>query len=178
VQPTDAELLELTRRGDEKAFDALIDRYGPLLYRTAVAMVGNNVDAEDVFQETALAVYRGAGSFAERSSVKTWLIRILVRQASKLLANRSRWKQRQLEAVSRKEEYYSDGSKATDLSVDIAGALQCLSTEHRMVIVLREFNGLSYGEIAEMLNVPRGTVESRIYRARQELKVILKDYIG
>jgi len=178
VQPTDAELLELTRRGDEKAFNALIDRYGPLFYRTAAAVVGNNADAEDVFQETALAVYRGAGSFAGRSLVKTWLIRILIRQASKLLANRNREKRRRLEAVSRAKEYYTSGSKAADISVDIAGALQCLSTEHRMVIVLRELNGLSYGEIAEILNMPKGTVESRIYRARQELKVMLKDYIG
>jgi RNA polymerase sigma-70 factor, ECF subfamily len=177
VQPTDAELLELTRRGDDKAFDALIERYGPLFYRTAAAMVGNKADAEDVFQETALAVYRGAGSFAGRSSVKTWLIRILIRQASKLLAKRNREKGLRLEAGSRAEEYYSGGPKASDISADIAGALQCLSTEHRMVIVLRELNGLSYGEIAEMLNVPQGTVESRIYRARQELKVMLKDYI-
>ncbi|MEW6202233.1 MAG: sigma-70 family RNA polymerase sigma factor [bacterium] len=178
MQPTDAELLKLTRRGDEQAFDALISRYRLLLYRTAAAMVGNSADAEDVFQETAIAVYRGAAGFGWRSSVKTWLIRILIRQASRLLAKRGQEKKRRLEAGGRSEEYYPNEAKAADIGADIAWALQGLSTEYRTVIVLRELNGLSYGEIAEMLNVPKGTVESRIYRARQELKVMLKDYIG
>src|SRR5579862_6483756 len=82
-EPTDAELLRQAQSGDDAAFDALARRYAPLLRNLALFLTGQEADAEDVVQETLLGAYEGLARFEARASVKTWLTRILYRQAAR-----------------------------------------------------------------------------------------------
>ena len=174
---SDAELLEQARRGNERSFHELVDRYGDELFRLARALLGHTADAEDTLQETFLGAFQSMRRFEGRSSVRTWLTRILVRQA----ALRRRKRNRAVAFPDGSSERVrtasaGDPTDAMDLKVDFEAALQRLSLEHREVIMLRQVQGLSYQEIAGVLNVPRGTVESRLHRARGALRILLDDY--
>jgi RNA polymerase sigma-70 factor (ECF subfamily) len=172
----DVELLHRVAKGDAKAFHQLVDRHSDRLYRLAFSLVGNAADAEDVLQEALAGVYRGAGKFEGRSSVQSWLTKIVVTQAAKFWRTRKGKRDRSLEEdVEHPPD--SGGSASVDAKLDLQSCLQQLSQEHRQVLVLREIDGMGYEEIAQVLNVPRGTVESRLFRARAELKKKLKDYL-
>jgi RNA polymerase sigma-70 factor, ECF subfamily len=167
----EADDIELLHRSadDPRAFHALVDRHAQRLYRLAVYLVGNASDAEDVLQETFIGAFRGLGSFEGRSSVKTWLTRILVTQAA-------RWR-RGRRGARPMDESIAAAVASPDAGLDVKEAMRRLSPEHRQVLVLREFDGMSYEEMAEVLGVPRGTVESRLHRARSELREKLKAYL-
>ena len=182
-QRTDVELVRLARRGDAGAFHDLIDRHAGWLFRVAVSMVGSREDAEDLMQEVFLAASRGIAKFEERSSVKTWLRSILLNHVSKLYRSRRVRRHWSLDD-ERGEMVRSDleagaatPAAAIESKVDVQSMLQALSEEHREVIVLREIDGLSYEEMAKLLGVPRGTVESRLHRARQQLKEKFAGYL-
>jgi RNA polymerase sigma-70 factor, ECF subfamily len=166
----DLRLLKRSGAGDAKAFHQLLDRHADRLFRLAYSLVGNAADAEDVVQETLAGAYRGIRGFEGRSSVGTWLTRILVTQAAKLRRDRKRTEPMdQAMAVE-------GGGLAAERRMDLQAALEKLSPEHRQVLVLREYERMSYEEIAEVLGVPRGTVESRLHRARAELREKLRAY--
>ena len=169
----DAELFRKAANGDGRAFHQLVDLHTQRLYRLAVSLVGNTVDAEDVLQEAFIGAFQGLKAFEHRSTVKTWLTRILVTQAAKWRRDNKRRTAEPIES----QELDIIADKSNEIRIDLQGALQRLSLEHREVLVLREFDGLSYGEMAEMLNVPRGTIESRLHRARNELREQLKAYL-
>ncbi len=186
----DQQLLDRAVAGDGKAFHAVVDRHLDRLFRLASSMLGNASDAEDVLQEALAGAYRGIGKFERRASVGTWLTRILVTQVARW--RRDKYRRRDttpLTAMSLggseadNDESggsfaVSDGGEAgTDAKLDVQTALARLSPMHREVIVLREFEKLSYEEIADMLGVPQGTVESRLHRARAELKQLLSSYL-
>jgi RNA polymerase sigma-70 factor (ECF subfamily) len=150
---SDWQLVRRARGGDLAAFHELVDRHAATLLGLATMLVGNAADAEDVVQETFAGAFRGLGGFRGDSAVKTWLTRILLRQAAGAATERA------------------------DTRMDLAAALADMSQEHRQVLVLRELQGLSYDEISRILNVPRGTVESRLFRARKAMQDRLKDYL-
>jgi RNA polymerase sigma-70 factor (ECF subfamily) len=164
----DLDLLRRSANGSTVAFHALVDRHADRLFRLAVSLLGNAADAEDVLQETFAGAYRSARRFEGRSSVKTWLTRILVTQVNVL-----RRSKRQVGPI---DEHVPARVGSADTKIDLQAALQQLSEEHREVLLLREFEKLSYEEMAQVLDVPRGTVESRLHRARNELKEKLKSY--
>jgi len=176
----DTEVIRLARDGDEAACHALVDRFAPELYRLAYFLVGNAADAEDVLQETFSGAFRHLGRFAELSSVRTWLCAILVRQAARCRRRRKR-QMISLEegtgGASHGAVLVRDETSSADLRMDLEAALDTLPEDHREVIVLRELIGLSYEEIAQTLDLPRGTVESRLFRARRTLRERLKDYM-
>ena len=173
----DAELLKQIGRGDQAAFRALLDRHARYLFGVAHALVGNAADAEDLVQETFAAVL--GATFRGESSVRTWLVRILTNQAGML--RRRPWKRAGhvgLDETPSPASPPSQGSEAgTDAKLDLSTMLSALSLEHRQVLVLREMEGLSYEEIAKALHLPRGTVESRLFRAREELRKKFKGYL-
>jgi RNA polymerase sigma-70 factor (ECF subfamily) len=158
-------------RGDEAAFHELVDRYANEMYRLSLSLVGNTADAEDVVQETFSGAFQALPDFDGRSSVRTWLSRILVKQAAKWRRRRKVRRTVVLDAAT------PGPSPEQGLRMDVLGTLEMLSPEHREIIALREFQGMSYEEIAQVLGVPRGTVESRLFRARQELRDRLKAYL-
>jgi RNA polymerase sigma-70 factor (ECF subfamily) len=174
------ELVPRLRRGDADAFRLLVDRYGDDLFRLACSSLGGEADAYDLVQETLVGAFRGIARFDGRSSLRTWLLRILFNQASKARRSRRLRQAVPLHAVdgSAGARSGADADRtlvqappqpAVDAKIDVMEMLQTLSAEHRQVLVLREIQRLSYGEIAEALGVPVGTVESRLYRARQDL---------
>lgn len=171
---TDHQLIEQASRGNHEAFHALVDRYAPRLFRAAIMMTGNENDAQDLLQETLLAVYEGLPRFEGRSSVNTWMTGIMMRQASRARRRDVRHRSMvSLESPAVAEpaaDSRSSDITRSDARMDLFALMQHLSAEHRDVLVLREIQALSYDEIAQMLDVPRGTVESRLSRARHALK--------
>jgi RNA polymerase sigma-70 factor (ECF subfamily) len=171
----DLELLRRSANGSGPAFHDLVDRHADRLFRLAMSLTGQVADAEDVLQETFAGAFKSARTFKGESSVGTWLTRILVRQVA--LWRRSRANKRTTLLESHAGVPSSAGHETgIDARVDLQAALKQLSDEHREVLVLREFEQLSYEEIASVLEIPRGTVESRIHRARGELRDKLKAY--
>jgi len=175
----DVGLLQKAAAGDGRAFHALLDRHMDRLYRLAVTFVGNAADAEDLLQETFAGAYKGLDGFEGRASVGTWLTRILVMQTARFRRDRKRKQMGSIEASEFDAPSVGHGSGVggVDVRIDIQAALLQLSPAHREVLVLREFEQMSYEEIAEVLGVPQGTVESRLYRARAELREKLSAYL-
>jgi RNA polymerase sigma-70 factor (ECF subfamily) len=174
----DAKLLKQAAAGDGQAFHALLDRHMDRLYRLAVSLLGNPADAEDVLQEAFAGAYRGLARFEGRASVGTWLTRILVMQVARFRRDRHRRPMGQLDDEAESaESRHASGTAAVDARIDLQAALLQLSPMHREVLVLREFEQMSYEEIADVLGVPQGTVESRLHRARAELKQKLSAYL-
>ena len=178
-QTTDLELVTRACKGDPSAFHELLDRHAGYLFGVAASLLGNAADAEDVVQETLLSAYRGLQAFEGRASVKTWLTSILIRQTAMRRRQTGRWKMAPLppDDVAERAPSVSSPAQAADARLDVAAAIQGLSPDHRDVIVLREFSGFSYDQIAQTLGVPRGTVESRLFRARRELQERLQEYL-
>ena len=178
-QNPEARDIQLVRRacdGDSRAFHDLLDRHAQRLYRLAVSLVDNTADAEDVVQETFIGAYRGLRSFEGRASVKTWLTRILFTQAALMRRNRRRRSDLSIDDSALDEPTLA-APVNPDAGIDVQAALRRLSPEYREILMLREFERMSYEEIAEVLDVPRGTVESRLHRARGELREKLKSYL-
>ena len=175
----DTELLNQIGRGDAAAFRALLDRHARYLFGVAHALTGNAADAEDLVQETLVGAL--GGRFRGESSVRTWLVRILTNQAGML--RRRPWKRAGHVGLDETPSPAAPGTAAgsgpggADAKLDLSTMLAALTLEHRQVLVLREIEGLSYEEIAEALHVPRGTVESRLFRAREDLRKKFKGYL-
>ncbi|MBI4578565.1 MAG: sigma-70 family RNA polymerase sigma factor [Planctomycetes bacterium] len=176
----DIELARLIARGDAAAFRVLVDREARYLYGIAHALAGNAAEAEDLVQETFVAVL--AGRFRGESSLRTWLVQILVRRAGML--RRSAWRRRVRTSLDGGQTDHPATEVATpsqtlgtEARLDLATMLECLSPEHRAVIVLREVEGLTYEEMAEALGVPRGTIESRLHRAREAMRKRFRGYL-
>lgn len=190
MELSDLEILRSATK-DHAAFHVLIDRHARRLLRLAMSLSGNLSDAEDICQETFTAAFRGLEKFDGRASVKTWLTSILLRRAAKIWKKRRRT--RRTVSIHREEDSNNGrgadlgGEFASELTVasataisdqrmDLLEAIRTLPAAFRDTILLREIEGLSYQEIADVLGVPRGTVESRIYRARAELRQKLTGY--
>jgi RNA polymerase sigma-70 factor (ECF subfamily) len=178
VLETDEQLVRKAAWGDAAAFRTLTERHAAYLLRVATSLVGAAADAEDVVQHTLVGAFKGLASFRGGSSVKTWLTGITVRQAARW--RRDRWKDRAvpLDPVGGGSRVPQTPDNATtaavDARLDAHAVLDKLPADYRQVIVLRELEGMTYDQIAQTLGVPRGTVESRLHRARAELRQILK----
>lgn len=169
---SDSDLIRKAVHGDESAFREIVDRYANELYKLARVLSGSVTDAEDIVQETFSGAFKGLRRFESRSSLKTWLHRILVRQAAR---HKRLWKRERYISADRIEESPAPLRDA-DAKLDLDTMLESLSREHREALALRELEGFSYKEMAEILNVPIGTVESRLYRARSEVRKQFPDY--
>ena len=177
---SDLDLVRDAADGNDGAFHALIDRHAGAMFRVALSLSKNRTDAEDLMQEATIGAYRGLKNFAGRSSVKTWLLQIMTRQAAKAW-HKSRHHRSAMSLHSPATEGSADrqddanlatrsSSPAVEKKLDVMATLEKMTPAHREIIVLREIRGLSYEEIAEVLSVPRGTVESRLSRARAEFR--------
>jgi RNA polymerase sigma-70 factor (ECF subfamily) len=180
LEPADADLLRLAARGDDQAFHMLVERHGAALYRAALSFTRNQTDAEDLVQDTLVAAFRGAKGYAGRASVRTWMLQILSHEAHRAW-RRGRHRRATLSleggavpsGSSSERAMIHDaalstpsGSARVDHRMDVADILDDLTPPHREILVMREIWDMSYDEIAATLNVPRGTVESRLSRAR------------
>jgi RNA polymerase sigma-70 factor, ECF subfamily len=177
----DVELVERHRCGDARAFNEVYTRFEEMVYNLAFRLSGNYEEAADLTQEIFLRIYRHLGSFGGRSSLKTWIFRIAVNHCRDRL---SRWRpltQPLGDDPGEGEVAYADPSRgpeelavAADEGRRVAAGLAKLPPVFREAVVLRDIEGLSYEEIAEVLGVRIGTVRSRIARGRDQLRVLLE----
>lgn len=178
----EAELIERATKGDTKAFGALVERYQRRVVGVALAVVHNQEDALELAQETFIRAYENLGKFESRSSFSTWLYRIAANLAIDFRRREVRHPTVRGEEAEnelrRLPSALGDSFKAarrSEVAQRIDAALKELTPEHRAVILLREVEGLSYDEISEVMQCPRGTVMSRLHYARNHLREILKD---
>ncbi|NJD03334.1 MAG: sigma-70 family RNA polymerase sigma factor [Ruminiclostridium sp.] len=179
------DLLEGAKSGDVAAFEQLIESYQKKIFNMALRMLGNYDDAGDLTQEVLIRIYKSIRSFKEQSSFSTWIYRITTNVCLDEIRRRKNRKvisldeEIKLDDGDMKRQIESDEpspeetAEAEDLKKIVNDAIARLSEEHRIAIVLRDIQGLSYEEIAEVLKCPEGTVKSRINRARQALKNVL-----
>jgi RNA polymerase sigma-70 factor, ECF subfamily len=178
----EAELIEQARKGDTKAFGALVERYQRRVVGVALAVVHNQEDALELAQETFIRAYENLAKFESRSSFSTWLYRIAANLAIDFRRREVRRPMLRGEEAEnelrRLPSSIGDSYRAarrSEMAQRIHEALEELTPEHRAVILLREVEGLSYDEISEVIECPRGTVMSRLHYARNHLRQILKD---
>lgn len=167
----DRELLERFLDGDETAFEALVVRHEARLRRLAHGVLRDASLAEDVAQDAFLTAHRRAKSFRGEGSVRSWLCRIALNRARDELRRQKRRPENELP-----DELDSgvEPQRAADARWDLSRALSKLRPEHRLALVLREVEGMGYREIAEALGWPLGTVQTRVHRARLELRDALE----
>jgi RNA polymerase sigma-70 factor (ECF subfamily) len=189
-QDADAPLVERVKAGDVKAFEMLVVKYRRRIERLIGRMVRDVDLVPDIAQETFIRAYRAIPQFRGESAFYTWLYRIAVNTAKKQLMELKRdplvtesaraSRDDEDEGTSRVENELSDGETpdAVLASKQIASAvnfaIEALSDDLRQAITLREIEGLSYEEIAELMNCPIGTVRSRIFRAREAIAARLR----
>ena len=145
----------------------VVERWGDMVYRLALARTANVPDAEDVFQEVFLRYFRHEDRFANDEHRKAWLIRCTVNRCKSLLA--SPWRRRTVPLEAAAEIGVEDDYR------EIYAAVLSLPAKYRSVIHLHYFEGLSVAEMAQTLNVPEGTVKSQLSRGRALLRDMLKE---
>ena len=181
----DRVLVKAAQAGDADAIDTLVRRYQVRMFNFARTLTGGDGDAEDLAQETFIRAFRGLGRFRGESSFKNWLYRIAVNVAHTHRGRRVRqapvW-ERRLEADDVSEHHLTSHTYDLEESVmhreALDRALSTLSEEMRTPLILHDVEGLEYREIAEILDVPIGTIMSRIFRARQRMRPLLIDLLG
>ena len=186
---TDKELVRRVRRGDAAAFDLLYLRYQHKVQALLGRYLTRHQDVEDIAQETFIKAYRALPRFRGESAFYTWLYRIAVNTAKNHLAARP---QRvptveldaedadggELAAALRQEDGPEDAAQSDELKEAIDAAIAALPEDLRSALTLREFNGLSYAQIAEVIDCPVGTVRSRIFRAREAVDAAIRPLVN
>ena len=176
---SDEELIRRFQEGDLYAFDLIVRRYKDQLLNFAYRFLGNFEEAEDVVQETFLRLYRNKKAYRQIAKFSTWLYTITSNLAKTELRKRKRRKLVSISEMGYEEKEYEieDHGADTERDVDssikeklIQLAIQELSPRFREVIVLRDVQELSYEEVGDILNIPLGTVKSRVNRARLKLQ--------
>lgn len=184
---TDWDLVQQCTAGDEAACTRLVTDYQRMVFQLALHLLGDAQEAMDLSQEVFLRVFRTLPQFRGQSSLRTWIYRIVVNQAS----NRQRWWRRRFKSfqvglddhVTAHGELSESRSFAmpdrvlqqNETAARVWQALSALPFDQRVAVVLREIDGLSYEEIADSLGIAVGTVKSRLARARLNLRSSLRD---
>jgi RNA polymerase sigma-70 factor (ECF subfamily) len=182
----DQQLVERAQRGDKQAFGLLVEKYQRKLARLISRLVRDPGEVEDVTQEAFIKAYRALPSFRGDSAFYTWLYRIGINTAKNYLVAMGRRAPTSTEVEAEEAEGFDGGELLREISTpesllltkEIAGtvnqAIEALPEELRSAIQLRELEGMSYEEIAKLMDCPVGTVRSRIFRAREAIAERLK----
>jgi RNA polymerase sigma-70 factor (ECF subfamily) len=168
-------LIAQSRRGDAHAFDQLVEKYQHRVYDLVYRITGHHADAQDAAQEAFVKAYLGLGRFRGGAAFSTWLHRIAVNAALDLLRRRPRGDLRVPHSVDPAVDPLADGAERVEARERIQRAIATLPIEQRTVVVLRDVQGCSYEEIAMIVQVPVGTVRSRLSRGREALRAALVD---
>ncbi len=172
---TDYRLMERVKNGDMLAFNQIVDKYKNRLMNVIVRMVQETEQAEDIVQETFLRVYQHRDSFDFRHCFSTWLYTIALNLARNELRKRKRFKFFDIFDLQGKEaEIAVEMELPSNLPQAIEKALETLPEKYKTAFVLRDIQELPYEEVAQIMNIPLGTVKSRVNRARAILKEKLK----
>lgn len=180
----DLRWVEAARSGDRRAFGRLVDAYQQRVYAIAYGIVRDRDEAWDVAQEAFVKAHQSLSRFEGQSAFYTWLYRIAYNVSIDHIRDRGRRRapRDEPEAVHERSvgagpEHPETARSRRELAEVLKAAMARLSEKHRAIIVLREVEGLSYEEMAEVLGISKGTVMSRLFHARQNLQEILRPYV-
>ena len=188
--PTDRELVQQAVAGDAQAFGLFVRRHQRRIYRLAFHMLKDSAEAEDVTQEAFIKAYRALPSFRGDSAFYTWLYRIGINTAKNYLVALGRRAPTSTGFDNEEAENFEDAEALRDsntpedelhgkeIAAAVNRAMDALPEDLRTAITLREIEGLSYEEIAGVMNCPIGTVRSRIFRAREAIATELRPLLG
>ena len=185
----DAKLVFAAIDGDNDAFGKLIEKYSSFVYRTVFYDIKSREDAEDISQEVFIKAYKALSNFRSDSEFSTWIYRICKNTVYDYIRKSSREKSIPLSEMTSGDEndriydipddsgkYDPEKTYISKETADLVNdAISALSEEHRSIIVMRDIEGYSYGEIADILSIEEGTVKSRLSRARNALKKKLEN---
>lgn len=186
----DQQLVERAQRGDKQAFELLVAKYQRKLARLLSRFIRDANEVDDVTQEAFIKAYRALPTFRGDSAFYTWLYRIGVNTAKNYLVAMARRAPTMTEVDAEEAEGIEEGERLKDMNTPeselmtrqiaetVNETLQDLPEELRTAITLREIEGLSYEEIAQIMNCPIGTVRSRIFRAREAIAERLRPQLG
>jgi RNA polymerase sigma-70 factor (ECF subfamily) len=178
----DPEWLERLRRGHAGAFEQMVIAYQHRVFAVALRMLGNRAEAEEIAQETFLRAHRALGEFRGEARLSTWLHTIVSRLClTRLAAGERRMRREGEETLLRLaagDDNPGTGAERSELEGALHRAIAELSEERRIVVVLRDLQGLSYEAIATALGLELGTVRSRLHRARLDLKEKMERFLG
>jgi len=189
AEPDDRVLVERCQAGQLDAYEALVGRYRQRVYSLAYGMLRNEQDAVDLSQETFVKAWQAIRGFKKNASFYTWLYRITTNLCIDFVRKRDRrptvpYEEAidpdadvDVEIAPSNQPLPTDEAQRKELREQIDAALQELSPEHRVVVQLREYEGLDYAEIAKAVGCQVGTVMSRLHYARKHLQKLLKDVI-
>lgn len=173
-EPSDRELLARHSTGDRDAFAELVHRHRDRLWRVALRTLGDPDDAADAVQDALVSAYRAAGGYRGEAAVTTWLHRIVVNACLDLVRRRAARPTTALTDEPGREPVAADLLGARETATEVLAALRELPTEQAAAIVLVDVEGYPVAEVAQMLEVPTGTVKSRCARGRARLAVRLQ----
>lgn len=190
----DAAIIERSKNGDRVAFNELVRRHQRRVFNLCYRIIGNRDEAEDVAQEVFITVFKAIKNFRGDSTFSTWVHRVTTNHCKNRLKYLKRRRYFQTTSIDetqdtgegeQKREYASDefytpeeDLERSEVGAEIEGAIAQLDEDYRIVIVMRDVQGMSYQEIADVLELKEGTVKSRIHRARLELQGKLRHLIG
>lgn len=186
----DQQLVERAQHGDKHAFELLVAKYQRKLGRLLSRFIRNPTEVEDVVQEAFIKAYRALPSFRGESAFYTWLYRIGINAAKNYLVSEGRRPPTTTEFDSEEAEGFEDADQLRNINTPenelmskqvaetVNKAMDSLPEELKIAITMREIEGLSYEEIATMMNCPIGTVRSRIFRARETIAERLRPMLG
>jgi RNA polymerase sigma-70 factor, ECF subfamily len=183
----DVQLMQLVSAGETAAFEELVERHQRLVVGTVARMLGSNSEVEDIAQQVFVRVWKSAKRYVPRAKFTTWLLKITRNLVFNELRRRSRHGQVPLQAEPEDEErpLRDERAMAPDASLleqelqgTIEAAIAQLPETHRMAVVLRRYDELSYEEIAEILEQSVPAVKSLLFRARTELRTRLSRYLA
>ncbi len=176
----DRDLIARTAAGDHRAFERIVERHAAAVLRLATAVTDDPASAEDVLQQAFLSAYRNAASFRAESSARTWLLTIARNAAYRVRAKRGRedLMDEPLMTLGRKAGWGNDDPEALAIAAErrsaLTSALQSLSPGDREVLILRDVDGLSGQEAADVLGIKSRALKSRLHRARLRLAGALR----
>ncbi len=176
---SDAALVMDIKAGNKKAFGKLVERHKKLAYRMALGLVGNKDDAYDISQEAFMRVYRSAKTYDEAQPFLPWFYTIIANLCRTWLQRRAKRESRMVGIDDASFLLITEGTPesrliAKETIARLREALMQLPFADREIITLQHFRGMTYDEIAVLLNIPRGTVMSRLYYARKKLATLMR----
>jgi len=190
ADPSDEDLVNRTKAGDARAFDALVVRFSPRLYGLVYNMTASHEDTNDLLQEIFSKAYRSIKGFQGKSSFYTWMHTISVNMAINFLKKRNRRRTMSLDDVDNGILNDPDFIEATsngdpshsaslgELQIKLNESMLKLSHEHRAVVTMFDIQGMPHAEIAKILKISEGTVRSRLFYAHRQLQNHLREFIN
>ncbi len=184
TDPGESELVRRSKKGDRQAFEQLVIRHADRLSSVVGRFVADRDEAQEVTQEAFLRAWRGIASFREDSGFFTWLYRIAINEAKRRGEKRGRWRE-ELSLDGEGVPEAADWSEAPesrfeqkDLRMGLERAIAALPLEYRIPLVLRDVQGFSTAEAAEIAGLGEGALKSRLHRARQAVRLALEEHFA